>query len=247
MKKFENLGIIVLATTEQITLKETIKALLNNCSENDISEILILLASADCPSACSANEIVKNNTSTIPISCHIQKNPGLYFAVFEAPHLISKCSHFLIIGSDLEMDPHSVPEMIEMSKKNPNMIVCASKFMKCSQREDYGKIHYLCNRTVNYIIGKILHVKATEIISTFQIYPVDIFQEMNFTDEEKAYYEYTLRPLAMGKDYIEISTNYSKRYEGKSTFTPKKYILGSLTFFRIAYSERKRAKKIIKQ
>ena len=120
MEKFERMEIVVLATTEQNTLRDTIQILLEECDNNDICEIVILMVSDTCPSASVAKEIVENNSSAVPMSIHIQKTPGLYPALYEATALARNCSHFLVIGSDLEMDPHSVPAMIEKSKEYPN-------------------------------------------------------------------------------------------------------------------------------
>ncbi|MBE6835567.1 MAG: glycosyltransferase [Ruminococcaceae bacterium] len=247
MKKFDRLSIVVLATTEKKTLIETVDTLINSCSAEDISEIIILMVSDSCPSAEIADEIIRNNRSSVPISRRIQKTPGLYPAVFEAPKLVSGCSHILIIGSDLEMDPASVPAMIKAAKKNPDAIICASKFMKGSYRENYGVFHYICNRAVNAAVGLILHIKGTELLSTFQIYPMELYNRMNFTSETRSYYEYTMRPLAMGEKYIEIPTDYIRRTEGESNYNLKRYIDLGTTFLKTALSERKRLKAIRKK
>ncbi len=243
MNTFDRLEIVVLATTEQNTLKETIKILLGSCDEKDISEIVILMVSDKCPSASVAREIVKGNSSAVPISIHIQKTPGLYPALYEATTIVRNCSHFLVIGSDLEMDPKSVPEMIETSKKNPDAVICASKFMKGSYRENYGFFHYLFNRAVNTAVGVIAHIKGTELLSTFQIYPADLLREMNFTDLYRTYYQYAFRPVLKGARYIEIPTDYIRRTEGASNYNPKRYIDLGWTFIKTAFDERKNNKK----
>ena len=234
--------IVVLATTEQNTLKDTINILLDECDVKDISEIVILMVSDECPSAEVAREIVENNTSPVRIGIHIQKTPGLYPAVFEATTIVRDCSHFLVIGSDLEMDPHSVRSMIECSKNNPNAVVCASKFMKGSYRENYGLFHFLFNRAVNTAVGVIAKVKGTELLSTFQIYPSDLLREMNFTDLYRTYYQYAFRPVVERKQYIEIPTDYIRRSEGASNYNPKRYIDLGVTFIKTALDERKRKK-----
>lgn len=239
MEKFDRMAIVVLATTEQETLKQTVKILLEKCSDKDLSEIIILMVSDECPSASVAGDIIESNTSSVPISLRIQKTPGLYPAVYEATTITGDFSHFLIIGSDLEMDPNSVPEMIEVSKKNPNAVVCASKFMKGSYREKYGAVHYICNRAVNLTVKTILHIKGTELLSTFQIYPADLLREMNFTDLYRTYYQYAFRPVVKGKEYIEIPTDYIRRSEGASNYNPKRYIDLGTTFIKTALGERK--------
>ena len=241
MEKFRALTLVVLASTEQQSLKETLRLLADSCAAEDIAEIVIFLISADCPSAEAAAEILAGDPLPIPIRCCTQTMPGLSCGIFELSHLINS-SHFLIIGSDLEMDPCSVPAMIETSKQHPDAIVCASKFQKGSHRENYGWLHYLCNRAVNTAVELILQIKGTELISTFQIYPLDLYRKMRFTVPQRTFYEYTIRPLSTGAEYIEIPTNYKRRKEGASNFNLRRYIHLGTTFIRTALSERKRLK-----
>ena len=241
MGVFRDLTLVILASTEQQSLKETVRLLSAHCAAEDIAELIIFLISADCPSAAAAAELLNGDPLPVPVRCCIQTMPGLSCGIFELSHLIHS-SHFLIIGADLEMDPRAVPAMIETSKQHPDAIVCASKFQKGARRENYGFIHYLCNRTVNFAVEQILHIKGTELISTFQIYPLDLFQRMQFSNPKRTFYEYTIRPLSMGANYIEIPTNYRRREEGASNFNPKRYIHLGVTFIRTALSERKRLK-----
>ncbi len=239
MELFHHLTVVLLASTEQQSLKETVRQLLECCAAEDLAEIIIFLISADCPSAEAAAEIMRDSSIPVPVRCCIQQMPGLSAGIFELSHLINS-SHFLIIGSDLEMDPRAVPAMIERSKQHPAAIVCASKFQEGARREDYGRLHYLCNRAVNIAVELILNIRGTELISTFQIYPLDLYKRMQFTNPKRTFYEYTIRPLSMGAEYIEIPTNYKRREEGASNFNPKKYINLGVTFIRTALSERKR-------
>ena len=56
MNEFKNLTLVVLASTELDSLKQTIRLLLENCAAEDIAEVMIFLISADCPSAAVAAE-----------------------------------------------------------------------------------------------------------------------------------------------------------------------------------------------
>ena len=238
MNTFNRLTIVVLASTEQSALIETLQQLADCCEAEDIEEIIIFLLSSECPSAAVARSIQKQNPFPFKIRIGIQTTPGLKYAVHESPRLVHS-SHFLIIGSDLEMSPLSVPVMIETSKKHPKAIVCASKFKKDSYRKNYGKLHYLCNRAVNFTVEQILHIKGTELIATFQIYPTDLFLKMHFNNPKRTFYQFTIRPLTRGTEYIEISTNYIKRTEGDSNFNLMRYIDLAVNFLSTAVLERK--------
>lgn len=242
MNEFKNLTLVVLASTELDSLKQTIRLLLENCAAEDIAEVMIFLISADCPSAAVAAEIIETHQYPVPIRSCVQQIPGMSPAVYEILQQIGNCSHLLIIGSDLEMDPLSVPALIQTAKAHPNAIVCASKFQKGAHRESYGGFHYLCNRAVNFAVERILHIRGTELISTFQVYPVSLCEKMKFTNPDRTFYEYTIRPLARGEEYIELPTNYKPRLQGASNFNPRKYIDLGVTFILTALDERKRLK-----
>ena len=242
MSKFEKLTIVILASTERETFRETIRLIGENCDGADIAEMIIFLISENCPPAYIAQEIIKNNPYDFPIRTHLQTMPGLSGGFFETTQFV-KTSHFLVIGADLEMDPMSVPKMIEISKQHPDAIVCASKFKKGAKREHYGLVHYIGNRTVNFAVERILNIRGTEILITFQIYPKDVFERMHFTDIKRTFYQYTLRPLTRGVEYIEIPTDYIRRTEGASNFNLKRYIDLAANFLCAAILERKKLKK----
>ena len=223
MAGFEKITLIVLGSTERQSLRDTVRLLIDNCDIKDIRDIVIFLISSDCPSAPVAEEIANDSSIPVPVRIISQKRPGLSPAIYEIVR-IPTASHFLIIASDLEMDPLSVPLMIKEAKKHPEAIVCASKFKRGARREGYGIIHYLCNRAVNYIVEKILNIRGTELIATFQVYPKELCDRMNFDDPDRAFYEFTIRPVSMGAEYVEIPTDYKPRTDGKSTFNLKKYI-----------------------
>lgn len=222
MNTFEKLTVIVVATNERESLKMTIDILATLCEPNLIEEIIILLISDSCPAASVADSLLKKDYP-IRLTKRVQTMRGLSPCVHEAGNMV-KSSHFLIIGSDLEMNPHTVPLLIEESRKHPNAIVCASKFEKESKRDGYGFFHTVCVKAVNSVMRNILNIKGKELTTTFQIYPKAVFDKMAFDNPEYTFYEYTIKPVYLGIPYIEIPTNYKRRSEGKSTFTLKRYI-----------------------
>lgn len=242
MDKNNKYTIIILASTEKEALKKTVKLLLENCNNVDIAEIIIFLKSENCPSCEIAKELESDENNPVKIRCCVQNTPGLHYTVFESPKLVHS-SHFLIIGSDLEMDPLAAPKLIEISKEHPKAIVCASKFMKDSHRKNYGLIHHLGNRAVNFTLEKLLHINGTELLITFQVYPTDLFFKMNFTDPKLTFYQFTIRPLRKGTEYIEIPTNYIRRTEGESNYDLKRYIDLGVNFLRAGFVERRLMKE----
>lgn len=211
------------------------------CEPKFTEEVIILLISDSCPAASAADNLLKKDYP-IRLIKKVQTSKGLSPCVHEAGNMV-RSSHFLIIGSDLEMNPYTVPALIEKSKKHPAAIVCASKFEKGSKREGYGFFHMLCVRAVNAVIRTILGIRGKELTTTFQIYPTEVFQKMAFDEPDYTFYEYTIKPVYLGIEYIEIPTDYKRRTEGKSTFNLKRYFMLAYKFIYTACRLRVRLKK----
>lgn len=237
MITFDKLTIIVMASNEQELLRETLKLLSDLCDPNDIEEIIVFLKSEDCPAKIEYDKIVSEGFVPFPMREYIQTIRGFDQMFYEAPKLVDS-SHFLLIGADLEMDPHSVPEMIKISKNNPDAIVCASKFADGSSREKYSFLHMLCVRFVNFVVDKIIHSNTTEILATFQIYPTEIHRKMNFTSETRTYYSFTIKPVVYGVKYIEIPTKYVCRDEGISNLGLLHYLKMGFMFIDTAHKHK---------
>lgn len=220
--KFQSLTIFVLANTETTLLKQTLDILINDCATEDIEKIVIVLKNKTCPSASEAQLFISENP-TAKIEIYIQKSHSLEGCIGELPLLV-KSSHFLIMASDMETAPTSVVDLLRKSKENPDAIVCASKWHKKSHVEGYGKIHEIGSRIMNGVVSLIFNKNLTDPFSVFQIYPLSIYKKMLFDHSlpVKTAYEYSLKALRCGFDYIEIPTVYKKRSEGKSAIKPLK-------------------------
>lgn len=245
MDRFEKLTIIVVATNEQESLKKTIDILMSLCEPDLTEEIVILLISDTCPAAKEADSLLKKDYP-IRLTKKVQTLKGLSPCIHEGGNMV-RSSHFLIIGSDLEMSPYTVPSLVEESKKHPKAIVCASKFEKSSKRKGYGFFHMLCVKAVNAAIRIILGIKGNELTTTFQIYPKKVFDKMAFDNPDYTFYEYTIKPVYLGIEYMEIPTEYKRRTEGESTFNLIRYFKLAYKFIYSACRLRirlKRAKRV---
>jgi len=57
----------------------------------------------------------------------------------------SKKNYLAIMAADLETNPHELNNMIKMSKKNPNSIISADRWISEKGFSDYGLIKFLAN------------------------------------------------------------------------------------------------------
>ena len=211
---FDSVTIFVLASNEIVSLKKTIEKIKENCNEQELNKIIIVLKSETCPSFCSAQELASENSE---VELYIQKAATVAECLAELPPM-AESSHFIIMASDLEMDPDNIKEFIARAKKNPSRIICAAKWLDGSVINGYGKVHEFFSRAMNSFISFLYQKKIKDPFSVYQIYPVSVYRKMNFSDPSAFLYEYTLKPMRTGVEYEEIPTVYNKRKEEKTNF-----------------------------
>lgn len=217
-QKFESVTVFLLASNETTSLRRTVEVIKCTCDKNDVEKIVIVLKSDSCPSFYEAKKLlIEKKECEIELEIYFQKSSDVFRCIAELPTLVES-SHFLIMASDLEMNPEDVKVFIERAKLHPERIICGSKWHKNSMIKGYGLIHELGSRAVNTFIGMLYNKKVRDPFSIFQIYPTSVYRLIKFDRLEKFPYEYTLKPLRLDFEYEEIPTVYIKRREGKSNF-----------------------------
>lgn len=243
MKPFESLTVFLLASNETDALRKTINGVLENCAYEDLDKIVIFLKSEDCPSAFTTKEII-NERLCDKIEFTIQKSSNPSDAFAEIPLMITS-SHFVIMASDGEMAPESLRDFVRIAKEKPEALICGAKWHKDSVVENHALHRTFESRFLDIFAAILFMRKNTDLFSIFQIYPLELYKKMNF-DKNNLLYEYTLKPLRFGTEYIEIPTVYKRNYERKGSatfsqliviatrycwhalrirFTPKKFLL----------------------
>ena len=112
-------------------------------------------------------------------------------------------------------------------------IVCAAKWTKGSVVEGYGFFRALGSRFFNRLVAGMIDSKARDLFSFFEIYPQSVFHQMKYNPSQ-CLYEFTLRPVLSGVEYIEIPTTYRKRAAGRSNADIRKVIRGAYCFLKAA-------------
>lgn len=215
-QKFQSVTIFVLASNETTLLEETVTNIQKFCCGDDLEKIVIVLKSRDCPAYKTAQKL-SDECSDGKTELYFQKAGTLETCIAEVPTLV-KSSHFIIMAADMEMSPESIKTFVEKAKKHPERIICASKWLKGSVVEGYGKFHEFGSRTLNFIVSLIIGKRASDVVSLYQICPYSVYRKMDFHNPKTFAYEYTIKPLYLGVEYEEIATIYRKRGEGKTSY-----------------------------
>ncbi len=240
---FKSLTVFVLATNETDLLRKTVAEIRKNCKDDDLEEIIVVAKSERCPGFFEAKKI-EEKTVDGKFGIYVQKAKQGIESLSELPHLATG-SHFLIMAADMEMDPGNIRTFVKKAKEKPERIVCASKWMKGSVVEGYGRFHAFGSRLMNSTVAFLYGTNAKDLFSLYQIYPVSVYGKLRFENPRNFLYEYTLKPLRAGFEYEEIPTVYKERTAGKSNvnvmsvlkmafkfcitalrirFTPKRYL-----------------------
>lgn len=217
MRPFESLTVFLLATNETDLLRETVKGVLENCPDEDLDKIIFFLKSDDCPSAFEARAMIEEGISDKFEIC-IQKSRITEEAFEEIPPLVTG-SHFVIMASDGEMDTATLKDFITVAKQKPGCIACGAKWHKDSVVIGHDLHRTMGSKFVDIFAAAVFGIKATDLFSIFQIYPIELFKEMNFHNPRKLMYEFTLKPIRLGVEYIEIPTVYKKEKGHRTNYS----------------------------
>lgn len=215
---FESLTVIIPASNETASLRKTAEAVFRSGAYDDIAKIIIFLKSEDCPSAETAKQLAEEfNCDKLEIV--VQKSDNYRSAFTEIPYLV-KSSHFIILVSDGEVDPATIEKLVPIAKEKPDSVVCGSKWLKGSAIKNPSYLRALGSQALNLLAAMLFHVKATDIFSIFQIYPLELYKKY-----KPSLSEYTLIPLRMGVEYIEIPTTFEREAGRKSNLNVLSFLM----------------------
>ena len=150
-----------------------------------------------------------------------QKKPLLGGAMQDAFRKV-KTSHCLMMSSDLETNPSTVKKMIKYSKKFPNKIITASRWMEKNQFSGYGFLKVISNFLFQKFFSLLYNVNCTDLTFGFRIFPTFVIRKIKWEMYNHSFlFETIIRPIKLGTKIYEVKSNWKKRKEGitSNTFT----------------------------
>lgn len=128
-----------------------------------------------------------------------------------------KGTHVVVWSADEATDVASFPEMVRLSKENPEKIVKISRFLHPEGFADYGRLKQALNRISQRCFGILYRSDLTEFTNPTQIAPVSVYRNIRW---ERSGFEFTtemvFKPLRLGVRFLEVPTKNVKREEGRS-------------------------------
>ncbi len=235
MKRFSGVTILLPAMDETYSLKKTVDVIVETCNREDLAEFIILLCdrtSSDTRKV--AENLVKKYSEEYSIYIHDQKLPFVGGAIREGIDL-AKGSHVVMMSTDLETDPNIIKEFIALSKKNPDRIITASRWIKGGGFKKYNKVKLVCNLIFERLIGLFYFVGLSDLTYAYRIFPCDVMKSIKWQELKHPFFlETALKPLRLGVKFIEIPARWEARTEGVS----QNSFMANFKYFKTAWNNR---------
>ncbi len=213
-EEFSGVTVILPAVTETDSLDETALAL-KATSDPDIAEVLVVVCDRTTPESlarCRALDAQFGGRLRI----HHQRLPFLGGAMREAFELAT-ASHVIMMASDLETDPAVVPAFIEVAKKQPQVVVTASRWASGGGFSGYGPVRVAANWVFQRLTSLIYRTALTDATFGYRLFPTALVQAINWEGLRHEFLlETVLKPLRLGVEVVEVPTFWTPRREGES-------------------------------
>ena len=211
---FSGVSVILPVVTETDSLDETARVLIET-SDGDIAEVLVVVCDRTTPESLARCKALQE-TFGDRLRIHHQRQPFLGGAMREA-FALATASHVIMMASDLETDPHAVPDLIAMAKKHPGAIVTASRWASAGGFSGYGAHRVAANWVFQRLTSLLYRTKLTDATFGFRLFPTALVQGIRWEGLRHEFLlETVLKPLRLGVEVLEVPTRWRARQEGDS-------------------------------
>ena len=233
MEQYRDVSILLPTLNETFSFYQTVETILNECKPEDICEFIAIVCERTEKESLEFIEKSKKLTEEKNIPLHIlyQTLPFAGGAVRDGM-MAAKGSHIIMMAPDLETDPHSVKEFIEMAKQYPEDMITASRWILKGSFEGYNKTKYVLNFLFQKIFSWFYGTKLTDITFGYRLAPAWLFQSICWEELKHPFFlETALKPIRLGIKIHEIPSGWAARQEGES----QNSLLQTFKYLKIAF------------
>ncbi len=211
---FEGVTIVLPVMTETDALEETVRRV-RSTSDADIAEILIVVCERTSPASLERCQRLHADGAN-KVRLHHQRLPFLGGAMREAFDL-AVGSHVIMMASDLETDPATVPAMIQVAKEHPHAVVTASRWSASGGFSGYGRVRVGLNWAFQRLTSVVYRTRLTDATYGFRLFPAALLRAIHWEGlRHELLLETLLKPLRLGVEVFEVPTRWAAREEGES-------------------------------
>lgn len=242
MNGFSGLSVVIPTIDEIEDIREVVSVIISSCKKEDICDITLVYAPFSEKSFIDHLHSLVSQFPDTKINIICQKGKGVGNAVREGIEL-SKGSHIVMIGADMENDPSDLAVMAELSKKHPSSIITGSRKLIKDGFSEYPKSKILLNFAFQFILKVLFRTKGSDVTYLFQSTPVNIIKEHEFVCPEAFVLELALLAETERIPSVEFPSKVYRRQHGSSHLTFR-YHLGFIkATFRILSKTKRKGKK----
>jgi hypothetical protein len=239
VERFESATIILPVMNETTSLNETVQIILRDAQDR-LKELLIVVCQRTTAQTMTVVERLQQELGDLVV-VHRQQLPFLGGAIREAFDL-ARGSHVIMMGSDLENDPHDVGALIAEAEKNPSGIVTTSRWIKGGAFHGYSKVKLICNWAFQHFFAFLYGTRLTDLTYGYRIFPTRLVQAIRWEELRHPFnLETVIKPLRLGVPVTEIPSVWHPRIEGQS----QNSFFRNFMYFRIGLKTRFASKRSI--
>ena len=218
---FRAVTIILPAINETFSFEQTVDVIIEECNQVDICEFIAVVCNRTTQESLAFIEKSKEKCEKLGYHFHIlwQTLPFAGGAIRDAIE-VAKGSHLIMMSTDLETDPHVVPQLIETEKKFPNDITTASRWLNKGNFTGYDAKKKILNFCFQKIFSIYYGVRLTDMTYAFRIFPTALMRQIAWEELKHPFYlETALKPVQLGVKFHEVPAKWVVRQEGESQNT----------------------------
>lgn len=212
-QEFKQASVVLPVMDEVQSLQATIQ-ILREDNKTDLCEVILVVCNKTTQDSRALCESLQQQDPSF-YKLVEQQRPFLGGAIRDAFDVFTG-SHVIIMASDLETDPRTVKDFILASKKAPQAIVTASRWVNKSFH-GYSWPKYFANYFFQKIFAVLYGAQLSDMTFGFRIFPSSVVKNIRWTETRHAFlFETVIKPLRLGVAFIEVPSAWKARPEGIS-------------------------------
>ena len=143
---------------------------------------------------------------------HVQQRvPGVGFAYREGYEHVTG-THVLMMDSDGEMQPETVPRLIEAMERTGADVVIGARWAEGGGATNYPPLKYVLNRTYQLLFRGLLLTRLADLTFGFKLLRREVVDEIDWTAQfQDIGAETTMYPLRLGYKVVQVPTVWRGR------------------------------------